>query len=328
VVRLAASLSGRALAVLRPVVFASRRVRQRIGRIVRPPIAWNGVHDPALLRFPPWTGVADGTHQYDFLGVKTDSRFRPQVRPDPPGPITTRYPAPHAGYFELAFLLDAVAAAADRPRFTVVELGAGYGYWLVVAHHARRRTSSGSIRLIGVEMVEQHVAWMRAHFENNGIDPSAHRIVHAAVSERDGTAWYRPEANPWLDYGQTVVGRSDHTGAAPRSAGLVRAPAVALDRLLREAGDVDVLHADLQGEEGRALGSAIDALGRSVARIVCATHSRRIHRDLRRRLSEAGWRVVDDFRCGKRERTRLGDVQFLDGLLTLVNPRRAGGAGA
>jgi len=317
------SLAARARAMLRPVVFAARRTRQRIGRIVRPPIPWNGVHDPALLRFPPWSGVAGGSFQHDFLGIKTDGRFRPQVRPDPAGPIETRYPAPHGAYFELAFLLDTVYRAALRPSFTVVELGAGYGHWLVVAHHARRRTSGGAIRLVGVEMVERHVVWMRAHFEHNGIDPADHRIVHAAVSDRDGIAWYRPEENPWLDYGQTVVDRAPAKGTVLGSRDLVRVEALALDRLLRETGSVDLLHADLQGEEGRALASAVDALGRHVGRIVCATHSRRIHRDLRRRFVDAGWRIVDDFRCHRRERTRLGDVQFLDGLLTLVNPGRA-----
>ena len=309
-------------ALLRPAVFAARRARQRVGRVLRPPVPWNGVQDPALLRFPPWTGVADGRFQYDFLGIRTDPRFRPQVRPDPAGPLVTRYPAPHAGYFELAFVLDAVARAAARPTFTVLELGAGYGYWLAIAHRARRLTSPGAIRLVGVEMVERHVEWMRVHFENNGIDPAEQRIVHAAVSDRDGTAWYRPEANAWLDYGQTVIGRSAD-GAAPRaSRELVPVPAVALGRLLGETGDVDLLHADLQGEEGRALGSALDELCLRVERIVCATHSRRIHCELRERFRSAGWRIVDDDRCRRRERTRLGDVQFLDGLLTLVNPRR------
>jgi len=311
-------------ALLRPAVFAARRARQRVGRVLRPPVPWNRVHDPALLRFPPWTGVADGRFQHDFLGIRTDPRFRPQVRPDPAGPLVTLYPAPHAGYFELAFVLAAVAEAAARPTFTMLELGAGYGYWLAIAHRARQRTSSGTIRLVGVEMVERHVEWMRVHFEHNGIDPTQHRILHAAVSDRDGTAWFRPEENAWLDYGQTVIDRSGEGASARASRGLVAVPAIALDRLLDETGEVDLLHADLQGEEGRALGSAVDPLSRRVGRIVCATHSRRIHRELRERFQHAGWRIVDDYRCRKRERTRLGDVQFLDGLLTLVNPRRTG----
>ncbi len=301
-------------ALLRPAVFAARRARQRIGRVLRPPVPWDGIHDPALTRFEPWTGISDGRFQHDFLGVKTDPRFRPQTRPDPPGPVATRYPAPHAGYFELAFVLAAITAARARETFTVLELGAGYGYWLAVAHRARKLTSDKPIRLIGVEMVEQHVQWMRVHFANNGIDPEEHRIVHAAISDQDGTAWYRPEENAWLDYGQTVVGRTE-------AKGLVPVPALALSKLLEETGPVDLLHADLQGEEGKALGSAIDALGAAVRRIVCATHSRKIHRYLRDTFHHAGWRIVDDYEFRKRERTRLGDVQFLDGLLTMINPR-------
>jgi FkbM family methyltransferase len=155
---------------------------------------------------------------------------------------------------------------------------------------------------------------MRHHFENNGIDPSKHRIIHAAISDRPGVVWYRPEENAWLDYGQTVVGRTEANG-------LVAVPALPLKQLLREIGEVDLLHADLQGEEGRALPDAIVELTTHVRRIVCATHSRRIHEDLRQWFTRMRWRIVDDFQTRKRERTRLGDVQFLDGLLTLINPR-------
>jgi hypothetical protein len=51
-----------------------------------------------------------------------------------------------------------------------------------------------------------------------------------------------------------------------------------------------------------------------------ATHSRSIHRRLRRLFLDAGWDVVFDFRCRKLERTDYGDVKFLDGLLAVVNP--------
>ena len=304
-------------ALLRPAVFAARRARQRIGRVLRPPVPWSGVHDPALTGFEPWSGIADGRFQHDFLGVKKDPRFRPKTRPDPPGPLVTVYPAPHAGYCELSFVLAAIVEARSRETFTVLELGAGYGYWLAVAHRARKLTSDKPIRLVGVEMVEQHVRWMRMHFENNGIDPSEHRIVHAAISDRDGTAYYRPEENAWLDYGQTVVGRTE-------AKGLVPVPALALTKVIEETGPVDLLHADLQGEEGKALGSAIEELGKQVRRIVCATHSRKIHRALRATFHHAGWSIVDDYDFRRRERTRLGDVQFLDGLLTMINPRFEG----
>ena len=100
---------------LRPLVFRLRLGIQRLGRLVRPVVPWDGKHHPALLRFPPWSGQADGTFVYDFLGIKTDPRFRPQFRPQPAGSLQTAYPPPHNVYFELAFVLESVLEAADAP---------------------------------------------------------------------------------------------------------------------------------------------------------------------------------------------------------------------
>jgi FkbM family methyltransferase len=275
----------------------------------------------------PWKGVADGKFCHDVLGIKTDPKFRPQFRPDPEGPLATALPSPYAGYFELAFVLESVAACRETDRFTMLELGAGYGPWLVTAHRARQIFGSGAIRLVGVEMVAQHIQWLREHLANNGIDPDEHRLIQAAVSDVDGHAYYRPEENPWLDFGQTVSRRSvrggsgapGESGGTADGSGDIRVDALGLPALLRELERVDLLHADMQGEEGRALPAALDELNHRVSRLIVATHSRRIHRRLRRMLSGSRWTIVFDFRCRKWERTEYGDVKFLDGLLAAVN---------
>ena len=105
------------------------------------------------------------------------------LRPDPAGPLETRLPTPYAGYFELAFVLDAVAAAAEAESFTMLELGSGYGPWLATAHRARQLSGQREIRLVGVEMVAQHFQWMHEHFANNRIDVREHRLIEAAISE-------------------------------------------------------------------------------------------------------------------------------------------------
>jgi FkbM family methyltransferase len=279
------------------------------------------------LKVKPWKGEADGRFCYDFLGIKTDPRFRPQFQPAPPGPLETRRPSPYAGYFELAFVLDSVAVAAGADNFTMLELGAGYGPWLVTAHRARQLSAGRSIRLIGVEMVAQHFEWMHDHLAHNGIDVGQHRLIHAAVSDVDGVAFYRPERKPWLDFGQTVTKRCAKGPDLIESGGdetietskQIRVPAVGLSGLLRDLERVDLLHADMQGEEGRAFPAAIEELNRHVGRLIVATHSRPIHRRLRRLLADAGWEIVFDFRCRKWERTDYGDVKFLDGLLAAVN---------
>ena len=84
---------------------------------------------------------------------------------------------------------------------------------------------------------------------------------------------------------------------------------------------VDLLHADIQGEELRVLRHAQETLDRKVGRLITATHSRGIHRELRAMLVHSGWEPAFDFGFRKRERSAYGDVQFLDGLLAFVNPR-------
>jgi FkbM family methyltransferase len=266
--------------------------------------------------------VADGRFVYDSLGVRTDPRFRPQFRPQPAGPLKTEHPRPQPEYLELVFVLDSVATGAGRGDLTVVELGAGYGRWLVAAHHAARRVADCGVRLVGVEMVPRHFDWMHDHLRNNGIDPAAHRLIHAAVSDRDGQAWYRPDPDPAAAYGLSVYHRGPGGAepAVPAGTGPVRVPCIELAGLLRELEAVDLLHCDIQGEELPAVGSSLDELGSRVRRLLVATHSSAIHRRLRAMLAEARWELRYDFRPRRRERTPHGDVRFLDGLLACVNP--------
>jgi FkbM family methyltransferase len=300
----------------RPAVRAVRLARVRVGRLLRPPSRWDGRHHDSLLHFEPWSGQADGRFLHDFLGVRTDPAFREEFEPQPPGPLETRYPTPSASYFELAFVLDAVLAAEER--FTMVELGAGYGPWLVAASRAVSRRGGGVSRLVGVEMDAQHVRWMEQHFRNNGLDPAAHRLVHGAVSDRDGEAGYLPEPESRLRYGQRLL-----AGAAGR--GAVRVPRVDVRRVLGPEPRIDLVHVDVQGEELRVLRRAVDLLDERVRRLLVATHSRALHRRARGLLRSRGWKIVHDFGHRSRQRTRFGDVYFVDGLLAFHNPRLGGG---
>lgn len=302
----------------RPVAFRLRHLARSLHDTIASPQSWRGNHHPVLAKFEPWEGRADGTFVYDFLGVRTDYRFRPQLKPQPRGPLKTSYPAPYASYFELVFVLESVAAARSRDRFTVIELGAGYGPWLAIAHRAMQAIAPKPVHLVGVEMVAQHYKWMHDHLRNNGINPEDHTLIEAAVSSRSGQRVYRPEPNREWDFGQTLLPRTQH-GQPPTDGVEVRC--VTLPEILQHHEHVDVIHADLQGEELNALGPALAELDDKVSRLIVATHSRSIHRSLRRSLANLGWTCVYDFGLRRRERTAFGDVRFLDGLLAFVNPK-------
>lgn len=180
-------------------------------------------------------------------------------------------------------------------------------------------------------MTPRHFTWMRRHLENNGIDPASHRLIHAAVSDRDGEAWFRPEPDASDAYGHRVCRR--RAAAGERTSGerddgdplsRVRVQSIGLPGLLRSEPWIDLIHCDIQGEELRAIGSAMDELNRKVSRLLVATHSRGIHRRLRSLLQGAGWECRWDFRMRGRRATPYGDVWFLDGLLAFV--KRSGGS--
>ena len=301
-------LPGPLRALLRPLVERGRRAVQCVSRWIRPWQPWTGVHHPVLAGLEPWSGQTDGTWVYDSIGVRTDPRYRPQFRPQPQGRIETKHPRPYAPYFELVFVLEAVKAAKPGQPFEMVELGAGYGAWLATVFKAAEHFGIPEVRLTGLEMVPEHVAWMREHLHNNGADPDEHRILHGAVSDVDGEADYLPGAE--VDFGQRVTRR----GAG------VRVPCWSLASLLKDQPRVSLIHCDIQGEEGRVFRPAVQLVKRKVERLLISTHSNSIHRDLRRRFQGAGLETVYDFPVRSRARTEYGDVQFLDGLLCLFNP--------
>jgi FkbM family methyltransferase len=300
----------------RPAVFALRMARVRVGSLLRPAVAWDGRHHPVLRRFAPWTGQSDGRFQIDFLGVRTDPAFREEFAAQPAGPVETDYPKPSSTYFELVFVLESVLSAGSA--FTMVELGAGYGPWLVAASRARARIGSASCRLVGVEMDEQHVAWMHEHFRNNDLDPAGHLLLQAAVSDDDGEAWYAREPDVRLRYGVRMVPGARPAG--PASGETVTARRIDVRSLLERESEIDLMHVDVQGEEWRVIRRAGELLDAKVRRLLVATHSGTIHRNVRRRMTDAGWRPVYDFGFRSRQRTELGDVYFVDGLLAFENP--------
>lgn len=296
--------------LFRPAVWVGRRTIRKIDGWLRPMQKWNGNHHPAFEGFPPWSGPSESGFFRDFLGVKTSTRFRPQFREDPAGTVETRWPTPHAGYFEWAILLEAVQHAPG-PAFRMQEWGAGFGPWLVSAHHAVRRLHGAGfpVHLTGVEMVPTHLEWMHEHFRNNGIDPTEHRLLAGAVSDRQGEGSYEPEQDCGARFGTQL-----------QSSGTISVPIHRATDLLKGEDRIDLLHVDIQGEEAKAIPEAQAALRRQVRRLFIATHGPGIHDDLRRRLIADGWESVWDFGVRSRSRTEYGDMHFLDGVLVFRNP--------
>jgi hypothetical protein len=96
-------------------------------------------HDSVFDRFECWKGFVEPGFTVNFLGVKTRDYFWTK-RSDAQTPadrlVATSLPTLDESYVEWVDLLEVVVSA--RNLFTMIELGAGYGRWLVNAAAALR----------------------------------------------------------------------------------------------------------------------------------------------------------------------------------------------
>ncbi|MGB9366391.1 MAG: hypothetical protein WCE79_10295 [Xanthobacteraceae bacterium] len=178
-----------------------------------------------------------------------------------------------------------------RTSLVAIELGAGWGPWLVAAHAAARARGIDDIRLIGVEGMAEHIAMMRQHFIDNGIEASRHRIVHGIVGVRDGKAYFPKAKDATIEWG----GEAIFSKVQPPDT--VALPSVSLPTLMADFQRVDIVHCDIQGAEGEVLPAALPEMTKKVRRIVVGTHSRGIEHTLFGAFLAHGWKLEAEAAC-------------------------------
>jgi FkbM family methyltransferase len=197
---------------------------------------------------------------------------------------------------ELEGFLRGVAEARDV--LTVVELGAGWGPWIVLGTTLGRRRGLHT-RLVAVEGDAEHIYFMQQHMGINGINPADHRILHAVIGARDGAAQFPLLASARDDWGAEARFDDDPITSEMEMA---RVPCLSIATVLDGIDHVDVLHCDIQGAEADAIRASIDVLTARVRRLIIGTHRRGIEEQLHALLFAHGWRVEADQAC------RIADV--------------------
>jgi FkbM family methyltransferase len=246
-------------------------------------------------------------------------------------------------YFEWIAVLEAVVAAG--PRFVMVELGSGYGSWMVRAAAALRQVRPATdIALVGVEPDARHYRWMRQHLTDNGFSPRRHHLIQGAVAERPGSVFFHAgDSRRW--YGQAIVDpgyvanlkampewqarNNAYVGAPswldrlvrPRRRFISEVPAFDLTTILaRVAGPVDLIHMDIQGAEARVVAPSLDLLDARVRALHIGTHSKDIEDTLRSLLHARGWHLRQEYAGLSHQQTPYGPVEFVDGVQSWTNP--------
>jgi FkbM family methyltransferase len=229
----------------------------------------------------------------------------------------------HAEAIEWIGVLKCVESAGNR--FAVIELGAGFGTWAIASAVAARAKGIGDIRIAMVEGDPRHCASARLHFANNGFDPDAHTILHAAVGVENGIAhWPRSDA-PASEDGwnhRPNFGEGDYMGRSFDD--MMEVQVVAMRDLIVLEPEWNLVHIDVQGHEVDIVRSCLEEIGRRAHWIVVGTHSRKLDGDFIAMMHDAGW-LLENEKPAKFTYNRgfptLEGMTTLDGTQVWRNPR-------
>jgi hypothetical protein len=221
-----------------------------------------------------------------------------------------------------------------RESFTMMELGAGWGPWIVGGGHLARRRQIENIFLLGIEADESHFATMEDHFRDNGFDPSDHRLLFGAAGTEQGRVQFAIADNPSETWGHRPIAsdpqgelrdsdvnfKEDTVGGLP----LREIPQHDVKEELRRKPFWDLIHIDIQGWEAEIVADCLDLLGERVRRIVVGTHSRQIEARLLDLMHGADWRLEGEKPCRFNHHPTHREwesMTVVDGVQVWSNPR-------
>jgi FkbM family methyltransferase len=262
----------------------------------------------------------------DCVGSRTRvASLWPELRERLDGQVT-QAPVPgdwHAEAIEWIGLLKAVRAA--RGSWVSMELGAGFGPWVVAGGVAARTRGVEDIRLTAVEADPLHCALLRTHFEDNGFAPDEHCVMRAAVGVNNGSA-------EWPDVDESS--RSDAYAFRPITAGgddymgrefkRITVPVIAMQDLVKAEAHWNLVHIDVQGHEFAICESAIVVLNERVDWVIIGSHSRLIEGQLIELFASHGWHLEHEKPCRFDFRPHPPSLEAMttqDGTQVWRNPR-------
>lgn len=273
-------------------------------------------------QFAPYEGWAEpgferghyGVHIRDWLFAGASKGYTDRRL------VFVDHPPVDEEYFEWITLLTAVSKAADR--FCIAELGAGWGRWISAAAMLCRQKGI-DFKLIGVEAEQSRFESMAMVLRDNEVYPDDHDLLQAAVAAADGEALLvgndalRDVYAHQIIHPDEVLKWQIFPDYAVRSV-----PAYSLKTVCANHPFIDLVDIDVQGVEYDLLAGSFEAVSWKIGIVHIGTHSREIEKELKKLFSALGWLNAFTYPGRSTVQTRFGEVTFLDGVQTWVNPDR------
>lgn len=297
--------------------------------------------DTVFDRFTHFKGRVPTNFIVDFIGC----RIRESIFPDELSQrrtseeIDAEWPPFDEEYYEWVDLLESVVAA--NGRFTMLELGAGFGRWAIRGALAARQRGVDNTQLGLVEAEPLHLDFLTQFLADNGIPREIVDVYPGTISEDAGTVLFQVKKHvdstadhPKEWYGQakapegwrpTKMLPGAYYGrdlfVYPSGEGAINVTQFAAAKLFRGYDSIDLIDLDVQGEEFIVLYAGIEELNKRAKRLHIGTHGAEIEANLREMLRANRWVCLRDYACGATAVTPVGDIYFQDGIQTWINPR-------
>jgi FkbM family methyltransferase len=230
----------------------------------------------------------------NFTGV----RVRPKIMPSVLGKLTGTVEGPpdpgnwHADIAEWGAAFHAVAQSGGT--FRMVEVGCGWGCWMVNSGAYARKLGK-KVQLIGIEGDPDHLADADMTLKDNGFSEGDYRLVNGVAGPKTGVALFPVLDAPGEEWGgEAVFYPSAEEHKRLLETGRYRElPCYPLADLAG-GSTLDLLHIDIQGAEVDFIRGNFEHVARFVRRVLIGTHSRVIEGELTRHFLENGWSLEMD----------------------------------
>ncbi len=319
------------------------------------------MNHPIFAEFPAREVAVPPGHVTDFIGTLTRAAHMQRNQAAPGGKQTPGLPAIDEEYFEWIDILESATRAKSTYTMLELGAGYGRWASRAYAAARRRGLAKIMIGLIEAEpahvaWIPEHMGDNQVtpkDFKVHDLALSNHETagwfyvaMPPGYDSNSAKEWYGQALtnDPHQVLCQWEFGRHEgeskiaelealipaelrhyylgHTFALlPGGWMAMRVKQAPLSSVLRSYEFIDLVDADIQGEELNAFPEAINEMNSRVARVHIGTHSEQCEARLREVFSAAGWKPVWDFSCLKTHSTPFGSVYFNDGVQTWINPR-------
>lgn len=223
----------------------------------------------------------------------------------------------HAETLEYVAVCDSVHRATSK--YSIVEIGAGWGPWISLGGVLARNKGINDIYLIGVEAHPDRFELMKNQLLVNQLRPytdlnvtdfnGTHcKLLQGAASSESKTLWF-PKVSV-LDMGVAASHENrsdDYRGLNVQN---FPVPGLTLDEIIGDL-EIDLLHIDIQGMEFELLESGIDLVNDRIKAMMIATHSRVIEGQLIELLYRNGWYLHREKPCIVGWRTSPASIEAM-----------------